>query len=309
MIQKFLRLVFGASSGGSSTTLAAAPLGYQQLFGSPIRAVSTDASQSIVIVGNCIAEGIQAGMSAIGLSKAYRFTAVPLHLRSLESADSRQALSSATHVFAQRLGVVDWDKLRSLAAEAVIYQFPDVVLRSPWPFDGSTGFKDDFAASMPSDKIRHQDGALGRLRQLEPDKKKRIACYRQLNLDFASQISRVIEAQDRFLLSVDEGSDIKLGKFICENYKRTQLFYDPAHPSGLLFQKLCEGLSEKLKLSIRTPPAAIVDGWKDWSVPVHPAIANQLGLDWATETTRYRYTTLGDVTWQEWVEAYIETFG
>ena len=306
---KWIRRLLGKTSNVASESPAPPLTGFQQLFGTPAGGIPNLALGDVVIVGNCIAEGIQKGLSSVSLVKGYRFHAIPLHLRSLDNPESKQALGSSTHVFAQQIGAVDWDKLRKLAPAAEIFQYPDVVLRSHWPFDGSTGFIDDLASSTPDSKFRHQDGTLGRLRQIEPDKKKRIARYRALDFDWAPQIGRVIETQERFLHSIDEGSDIKLGSFVLKNCRENQLFYDPAHPSGIFFQHLCGYVLEKLEPTARPPSASVMDSWRDWSVPVHPAIAVQLGLSWAKESTRYRYATLGEVTWQEWVEAYIDEYG
>ena len=46
-----------------------------------------------------------------------------------------------------------------------------------------------------------------------------------------------------------------------------------------------------------------------WSVPVHPGVAKRLGVTWASERTRYHYETMGEITWEEWVRAYITRLG
>ncbi len=79
--------------------------------------------------------------------------------------------------------------------------------------------------------------------------------------------------------------------------------------SEILFAALCEECWHKLDQPGDCPSFTKQDGWKDWQVPVHPEVAKLLGLTWAHENTRYKYVTIGEVTWEEWVEAYIDTLG
>ncbi len=147
------------------------------------------------------------------------------------------------------------------------------------------------------------------LRTLEPDKKKRIQRYRDLDFELASGVDRIIETQERFLESIDNSPDFRLAQSILNNYKSIQLFYNSVHPSGALFQYYCEDVWGKLGLKGPAPSFGNVDHWRKWSLPVHPVIARRLGLKWADEKTSYRYGALGKVTWREWVEAYVEAFG
>jgi hypothetical protein len=61
------------------------------LFGSPKSGEKPIAPTSTVaVIGNCIAEGIVDGLSsAKAATSKFRFVAIPLHLRSLESVSNR----------------------------------------------------------------------------------------------------------------------------------------------------------------------------------------------------------------------------
>jgi len=287
--------------------------GYSLLFG-PQKAHDCQADSSystVVIVGNCIAEGIATGLSSAKAAKSkFRFVAIPLHLRSLAERESLALIAEASHVFVQQLGVIDWALINStMAAEGKMFPFPSLVLRSLWPFDSDNGYRDDVAQALPEGRIRHFDGALAKLRQIEPDKKKRISRYRDLDFEFSKRVDITAETQREFLHQIDASSDTCIGRFIEQNYRDRRLFYNSTHPSEIVFQELCAYCWRKLKLPGGLPTFTGIDSWKDWSVPVHPAIARRLGVVWAHEATRYRYCTLGDITWQDWVEAYVETYG
>jgi hypothetical protein len=43
-------------------------------------------------------------------------------------------------------------------------------------------------------------------------------------------------------------------------------------------------------------------------VPVHPKVAQALGVTWATESTKYLYSG-EQITWETYVRRYIEHYG
>jgi hypothetical protein len=285
--------------------------GFTDIFGAraatPMRALRG----RIVTVGNCFAAQVANGFArAPSIKQRFEVGAVRLHLGPLTAPESVALLGDATHVFAQDIGEVDRAQLARLVSPAArIWWFPGVVMRSIWPFDTDDGPKDPVQQLVKTEKFRHGDRALAKLREIEPDKKKRIRRYRELDLGFPYDIMRTIETQKRFLHSVDERLDIKLGRFITRNYRDRVLFHNASHPSEILFAALCEECWRNLDLPGECPPFSGLDGWKDWRVPVHPEVAKLLGLTWAHEKTRYKYITVGEVTWEEWVEAYIDTLG
>ena len=282
--------------------------GFADLFGSGPG--STLNTRTVVLIGNCIAEGIQVGLSSARISEAPRFVCLPLHLCPMNSPESLREIAGADHVFVQQLGAVDWDLLRrTMKPEVVEVQLPDLVFRSPWPFDGEGGFEDPAVAAKPNARIRHQDGTLARLRNIEPNKAKRLRMYRDLDFAWVGMIDRVIETQNRFLHRLDEVTSTGVGKFISENNVSTQLFYNTTHPSATLFDFFCKYVWDTLGLASPHPTFTGIDSWREWAVPIHPLISRKLGLRWADENTRYHYGTLGNPTWTEWVEAYIEEFG
>ena len=264
----------------------------------------------VVVVGNCIAEAIVDGLTASRAAARFRFAIIPIHLQALHDPGSVGLLAEASHVFVQQFDDIDMSAVDTLIAPGcAVHKFPSFALHSLWPFDTANGYCDDIAQTMPQDRIRHFDGALAALRQLEPDKKKRIARYRDLDFPLAAKIDAVAKTQARFLQLMDERAGSSIGRFIERHQRDRQLFHSTHHPTDLVFHELCEECLSRLgaKDTIVLRPEA--NGWRDWSVPVHPAIARRLGVVWAHEATRYRYFSLGDITWKDWVEAYVDTFG
>ena len=300
-----------------------APAAFDLIFGAPARSASRDARGdargmelaarrgTVVIIGNCVAETVADCLAGEPLAAgAFRFVGVPTHQKPLDGADVQSALAVASHVFVQSCAAKLLPAVVQAApADAAIIRFPDPVLRSLWPFDAQNGYGDAAVVVNETAVIRHPDGALALLRGVEPDKRKRFELYRDLNFEMARGIERIAAAQRRFQAKMDEGNEAELGGFMAARFADTQLFYNSTHPAPAVFQSLCEFFWRKLELSGRLPLLQGLDRWRDWSVPVHPAVARRLGADWVNEKTRYRYCTLGEVTWEEWVRAYIEMCG
>jgi len=264
----------------------------------------------VVVIGNCIAEGIGDGLSTSSATSRFRFVVIPIHLKSLQDPDILSLLAEASHAFVQHFDDIDLSFVNSaVSPDCALFQFPSLALHNLWPFDASNGYRDKIAEAFPESRIRHFDGALASLRSIEPDKRKRIARYNELDFPLASKIDRIAKAQALFLQQIDRRTDCQIGRFIERNHRERQLFYSTHHPSEPVFQELCEYCWGKLGLPGTAPAFLGGNGWKDWSVPVHPLIARRLGVVWAHEATRYSYATLGDITWKDWVEAYVETFG
>lgn len=269
------------------------------------------AESMVVIVGGCAAQAIKRGLSSSANACAgYRFAELAVHLIDLHDTASLELISRAGHIFAQIGGGTDLTLIEAHAPSGCrIFTFPDVVLRSLWPFDSDYGYADEVAQRRTAPAIRHFDGTLARLRKIEPDKKKRIQRYRDLDFPWAGRIRIVDAAQQRFLQKIDTLSACKIGEFVSRAWRERQLFYNATHPSAAYFQELCTYCWECLDLPGTPGALKGIDSWRDWSVPVHPGIARHLGVRWATETTRYYYRTMGEMTWDAWVEQYVEMFG
>ena len=275
----------------------------------------TKKAGGVVVLGNCVGEGIVAGLSSSSrATKQFDFHAIPLHLKQVTDNDVQQILAGASIVLVQ--GVVrsilpDIEKVKRPHCE--VWMYPDAVLRSPWPFDGMAGGRDPAVVTRLGQRglTEHHlhDLALAELRTLEPNPQRRLERYRALDFPLASSQERIISAQDSFLKMIDGETDLGLGAFIRGNYQQRQLFYNSTHPSSLLFQHVCEHYWEKLELEGSPPKFGNIDHWRASCVPVHPSLASALGLKWAPENRRYYCGDWGQLTWDEWVRRYIRDYG
>ena len=295
-------------------TIAPAPDvgGFASLFGAQAShpAELRQGRRTVAIVGTCLAETLARGLAGSPvLAGSFRFVAVPVHITSLTLPDVQASLAEASHIFLQS-NMAEAAGVRALAPGAQIVLFPDVVLRCLWPFDAANGYRDEAVPEpVTTGIIRHADGVLARLRTAEPDPARRFELYRSLAFEEAPTIERMATVQARFLEQIDAETEAGLGAFITDQFRTRPLFYNSAHPSGAVFQALAAFFWRKLDMAGRPPVFTGMDDWKMWSVPVHPGVAKRLGVTWASERTRYHYETMGEITWEEWVRAYITRLG
>jgi hypothetical protein len=287
--------------------------GFETLFGvqGPRYTDKPTGVGTVAIIGNCLAETLAAGLSSSAvLTEAFRFVAIPIHTVKLTDPDVVETIGRASHIFLQSNSAKQRTEIKGLAnQDAEIVLFPDIVVRSLWPFDAQNGYADAAVVDTTTAVIRHPDGVLARLRTVEPDKAKRFQLYRDLAFEEARTIARIATAQERFFEQLDLDTEAGLGAFMAAGLREKPLFYNSTHPTPAVFQALAAFVWRKLEMAGRPPNFSNMDTWRSWSVPVHPRVAKLLGLTWATETTRYHYTTLGNVTWEQWARAYIDLLG
>ena len=287
--------------------------GWETLFGplGPRYSDKPTGIQTVVIVGGALAETLVAGLSTSAvLTDGFRFAAVPADVAATVNQAARDLLAHASFVFLPGSAARQRSDIKALThidAEIVVY--PDVPLRSPWPFDAQSGYADPAIIDTPTAVMRHPDGVLARLRTVEPDKEKRFELYRDLAFDEARTIVKVAAAQELVLEQLDIDTEAGLGRFMLGAMKQEPLYYDSTHPSAAVLQVLAAFVWRKLDMAGRPPNFGGMDRWKSESLPVHPGVARQLGLTWATAATRYQYSTLGTVTWEQWARAYIDLLG
>jgi len=107
---------------------------------------------------------------------------------------------------------------------------------------------------------------------------------------------------------MDRKFDSKIGQFILETYRAKQIFYAPGHPTGMLFTMLLAYLMKHLHIAGFPPEVAAFDVFKTLEVPVHPKVAEVLGISWAFRDRVYRRGN-ENLTWEAYTRCYIETYG
>src|SRR6516162_3624045 len=267
---------------------------------------------NVVVIGNCQALTVYEALVRTRafnarLDAKYHFVNLQQHLRELGKSD----LKSCDILFVQ--DIRDWENypLRSeIPEELPIVKFPLLHFASLWPFDHYNGPSDHEAYERESPNLTflYLDGLLARLRKEIPDREQRLLAYRSLSIAGVVNYVRLHDFEKRRLTAMDKQFGFDIGQYILDNFQRKRLFYTTNHPNGQILAMLLGYLLRHLGIDATYRPITSLDHLSRLQVPVHPQVANALGVKWAGEATKYLYG--GErITWETYVRRYIEHYG
>jgi hypothetical protein len=310
-----LSLIFGAvpmlSLAVSDLTLAELDVVNPQDLETGAPAIGNTSATRVVIVGNCqaaiLAEGLRSLPEAHRLSVRYHFVEIAENL--LDSG--RAELRGSNIVLAQDIAEFASYPLRGEIPQHVeVRPFPMLRFSTPWPFDTHNGLMDREATAreQTDPMFPNLDGALARLRREIPDPEARFQAYRRLKFDAPLDPIKLARLEERRLAKMDTRHEVTIGAYILENFRKRHLFHSIGHPNGTVLSLLLEHLNRLTGLARSRPHRRNLDHLKNAQVPIHPRVAEQLGMRWASERKKYEFR--GElVTWEEYTRHYIQHFG
>ena len=266
----------------------------------------------VLIVGNCQAQTVHEAFVRTGalnerVDAKYHFVGLQTELHQL----GRSELESSEVLLVQ--DIKDWENypLREHIPDGVrIVKFPLLHFASLWPFDhyNGPGDKEAYEREWPNLTFLYHDGLLARLRKEIPDPEQRLAAYRSLAVDGVINFVRLHDFERRRLVAMDQQFGLSIGRFILGNFQKRRLFYTTNHPNGRITAMLMQYLLGHLGITEVYRPAASLDHLRRLQVPVHPKVAQALGVRWAGERTKYLYGG-EQITWETYVRRYIDHYG
>ncbi|MCJ2132485.1 WcbI family polysaccharide biosynthesis putative acetyltransferase [Methylobacterium sp. J-026] len=275
--------------------------------------MSASQIKNIVFVGNCNATDLVSFFSQItSLKDDFEFHPLALHITPTPSPDVQAIVDSAHAVFIQGIAEAERYERESVPPGVARLGYPNLLRRAFWPFDGLIYGRDRLAEADAAQGglVRFPDGLLARLRDDVPDPEARFAAYRDLAVPgLVKSFARFLEMENETLGALDATYRCDLGAFIRDNDRTRQLFHWLGHPSGILYRELMAYCCGKLGIAPELPDPSALDAWGTMQVPVHPAVAEQLGLEWAQPGRTYHYAPMGQVTWEAFTRAYIRHLG
>lgn len=269
--------------------------------------------QNVLIIGNCQAETVaEAFRRAAPLRRRFDANYQFVGLQRGLQESGRRLLERADLLLVQDIKDWEWYPLRDfIPASAEIVEFPFLRFASLWPFDGYGGINDVEAhqREWPDLTFIYLDGLLGRLRKEIPDKEARFQAYRSLDVPGVVNYVRLHDFERRHLEALDRKFGCDVGKFILDNFRDRQLFFALNHPDLDVFRVLLNWMMRRLGIEgDYTEPLEHLEVVRRVQVPVHPKVAQTLGVTWANEQTLYRYEGR-QITWEQYVRAYIDHYG
>ena len=266
----------------------------------------------VLIVGNCQAQTIYEALMRSGelndrLDVAYHFVGLQKDLQ-----DSGRAEVERSDVLLVQ-DIRDWETypLREYVRDSTeIVRFPLLHFASLWPFDhyNGPGDREAYEREWPNLTFLYHDGLLARLRKEIPDPDERMRVYRTLSVDGIINFTRLHDFERRRLEGMDQQFGCEIGQYILEHFRKRRLFYTTNHPNGQIIGMLMKYLLRHLGMDRSYRPNSSLDHLRRLQVPVHPKVAQALGVTWANENTKYLYGG-EQITWETYIRRYIDHYG
>jgi hypothetical protein len=207
--------------------------------------------------------------------------------------------------------VEDWSLYDSVGPAARIVRIPFMRFAALWPYDDFNGPR-DLAARAQDDRSQHTvtyyDSVLAKLRKFVSDPEARIAAYRRLDAPQIVDPLRVLDFEARRLVAMDEKYGVVIGAGILAHFRERPLFYTVNRPCGELLAGVLALIGRETGLALGPPHGVDLDQLAAIECPVHPRVAEKLGLSWATPDRRYARDG-STYTFEEHARDYIRRYG
>ena len=186
----------------------------------------------------------------------------------------------------------------AFSAKRRIIGFPPLSFPSLWPFSTAFGGED-----RQADRIKvargglglHTDALLGALRPIKTHDR-RLTAYLRLNHSSLPDAERLIARRNplRFheldahrLRRMDEQYQTNVGRYILHNFRERRILHILRHPTVVLISVLARELLQKIAGATLTF-AQENDCMDSYQVPIHPVVADELGVRWVRAGQLYR---------------------
>ena len=121
-----------------------------------------------------------------------------------------------------------------------------------------------------------------------PDQTERLRAYRSLDGIGVVNYRRIHALEERRLLKIDRQYDCRIGEFTLENFRIRQVFHTTVRPNWQGFNLLIRMILKAIGIADPVDPLTqSADSYlRIPQVPIHPKVAQDLGVKWADDATR-----------------------
>jgi len=256
---------------------------------------------AILLYGNCQAETLTTIARAIpSLQSGLTFKNIAWYVNeTIDWTGARGAdfMSDIRVVWEQvDTGPVDENRAemrRRLPGDCQIIRFPPLWITTLWPFIGNDPRLAESKRYFWTDTIAAQ------LAGTDLSDDELYAEYMRISTERMPNLDRRLRLDLARWRANDEAANLKLADYVLEWFRKTRLFYTVAHISAVplyhILRSLIDGTeiikpADRLKARLELDVMLRHHGGDNYEmVPVHPLVAERLGLDYFDPNERHRY--------------------
>ena len=254
---------------------------------------------SLIIYGNCQAEAVHAYLNRYP-PVADRFDV--LYLRSFEHpSEGWQELdvreTQRCSVLLEQHDRRDFPYREYLPAGALTVRFPSMDFNALWPFNRVNPYNVPEPPDFPFGRFPYGDQIIVSLIDKGLSADAVLTLYINNWHDYAPDLDRLYKLEAGRLAARDAHCEIKMGRYITENFRRRRLFWTVNHPTSALMGELIVQLANVALSNAQVVKHSDIDAVRGVyfpsdplgaiNVPVHPRVAQHFGLRWYNPGERY----------------------
>jgi tetratricopeptide (TPR) repeat protein len=266
--------------------------------------------KKVIFVGNCQAQALfGAYLTWIAPGRGETVQYVPAYEEADDAAKAR--IRDADLIALQITDSEQKVNLADIGAHGRVVRFPMVTAFYLWPFHSGAHPRD---AEIPAQYRRVFSGDYGdrwldrRLAAGLPAADI-LAQYRDPGILAEAKLDRLMELVTQKQRERDAQADMQLGDYITSRLPTEQVFVHLHHPNLALFLVMLREVFARLGCSgaeIEGAAAATrISPFPPAEPPVHPRIAEHLGLQWATPDRTYRFAFGERLSWETFAARYV----
>ncbi len=206
----------------------------------------------------------------------------------------------------------DPDYAERLASRgAKIIRFPTTTCPPLWPQE-CPDKRNRTESKYPFGRYPHGDRVLLDLMAQGKSEEEIVEEYLAADVASLFNVERVMDYWRFTLAALDAHSDIKAAAFLQKNFRTKRLFYTRNHPSpGLTYFLLQEIIRRAWGEGTPFPHVLFAASlpMDQYMAPIHPSVAQALGLKWCGEETLHRHFDNGWFTHREFARRYVRYEG
>ena len=200
-----------------------------------------------------------------------------------------------------------------------VIRFAPIGLPSMWPFDTAFGGDDAQAKLLCRAHTRPHmhffDALHAKLRPMG-DAHARLQAYRTLTgtmpAEAASfikrrEFQRVFDYDVYRLQQADNFIGTSIGRYVISNFRKRRLFHSLGHPAAEIIAMIAR--EALMRIGIQPGLSGpTTDTMSYYQVPIHPVVAEVLGLEWVLQDITYRVYD-EELTFEQYQMCYITEYG
>jgi hypothetical protein len=274
--------------------------------------------KTLIVYGNCQAEAVA---TILRMDPAARESYRILYLRSFEHPSiGRDELHSedvaACGVLWEQHDPKPFPYRDLLPADCVTVKFPAIDFNLFWPFRCANPYDEPELPIFPFGQFPYGDRIVLECVDKGMAPEKIIAHYRDGWDKYGVDLDRLLQLESARLTARDAHCDVKMGEYVMTHFREERLYWTPDHPSNALLRELMHRLLKARADALPALAELDIDATMLYrlspegplgviSVPIHPRVAEHLGLHWYDLGERHQ--AYGGVTYShdEYLEAMI----